>query len=103
MRASCGSRLTCQIAMLPALAQWPPIGSSAQNPLLRSVRSAAMTLQHFLLMVLICTIWGFNFVAAKVGVNEFPPLLFTGLRFSLLALVLIPFLKPAAGRMTDVL
>jgi O-acetylserine/cysteine efflux transporter len=62
-----------------------------------------MTLQHFLLMVLICTIWGFNFVAAKVGVNELPPLLFTGLRFLVLALILVPFLKPAAGRMSDVL
>jgi O-acetylserine/cysteine efflux transporter len=62
-----------------------------------------MTLQHFLLMVLICTIWGFNFVAAKVGVTELPPLLFTGLRFLLLALILIPFLKPAGGRMRDVL
>jgi O-acetylserine/cysteine efflux transporter len=62
-----------------------------------------MTLQHFLLMVLICTIWGFNFVAAKVGVGELPPLLFTGLRFGLLALILIPFLKPATGRMSDVL
>jgi len=62
-----------------------------------------MKLPHFLLLVGICTIWGFNFVAAKVGVNELPPLLFTGLRFLLLAAVLIPFLKPATGRMRDVL
>src|SRR5436190_1949236 len=62
-----------------------------------------MKLQHFLLLVLICVIWGFNFVAAKVGVIQLPPLLFTGLRFLLLAVVLIPFLKPAEGRMTDVL
>lgn len=62
-----------------------------------------MAPQHLLLMLLICTIWGFNFVAAKVGVNELPPLLFTGLRFAILSLVLIPFLKPAPGRMRDVL
>jgi O-acetylserine/cysteine efflux transporter len=54
-------------------------------------------------MLLICTIWGFNFVAAKVGVREIPPLLFTGLRFSILAIALLPFLKPARGRMRDVL
>ncbi len=62
-----------------------------------------MAPRHFLLMVLICVIWGFNFVAAKVGVGQMPPLLFTGLRFLILAVVLIPFLKPAPGRMRDVL
>jgi O-acetylserine/cysteine efflux transporter len=62
-----------------------------------------MAPQHLLLMLLICTIWGFNFVAAKVGVGQMPPLLFTGLRFLILAVVLIPFLKPAPGRMREVL
>lgn len=53
-------------------------------------------------MLLICIIWGFNFVVAKVGVREIPPLLFTALRFSILAIALLPFLKPARGRMRDV-
>ena len=61
-----------------------------------------MAPQHFLLLLLICTIWGFNFVAAKVGVGELPPLLFSGLRFAILLAVLIPFLKPAPGRMRDI-
>lgn len=58
---------------------------------------------HLLLMLLICTIWGLNFVAAKIGVGQIPPLLFSGLRFLILAAVLIAFLKPAPGRMRDVL
>jgi O-acetylserine/cysteine efflux transporter len=62
-----------------------------------------MALRHLLLMLLICTIWGFNFVAAKVGVGQLPPLLFTGLRFLILALILAPYLKIAPGRMGDVL
>ena len=62
-----------------------------------------MAPQHLLLMLLICTIWGFNFVAAKVGVGQMPPLLFVGLRFLVLALVLIPYLKLAPGRMRDVM
>ena len=49
-------------------------------------RSDAMAPRHLALMLLTCTIWGFNFVAAKVGVRELPPLLFTGLRFSILAI-----------------
>jgi O-acetylserine/cysteine efflux transporter len=62
-----------------------------------------MAPQHFLLMLLICVIWGFNFVAGKIGVGYMPPLLFTGLRFLILAACLIPFLKIAPGRMRDVL
>ena len=64
---------------------------------------SAMAPNHFLLLVFICTIWGFNFVAAKFGVGQMPPLLFTGLRFALLMVLLLPFLKPAPGRMRDVL
>ena len=62
-----------------------------------------MAPQHLALMLLICTIWGFNFVAAKVGVQEMPPLLFTGLRFLILMVVLLPCLRRARGRMADVL
>ena len=61
-----------------------------------------MAPRHLALMLLICIIWGFNFVAAKVGVREIPPLLFTALRFSILAIALLPFLKPARGRMREV-
>lgn len=61
-----------------------------------------MAPQHFLFLLLICTIWGFNFVAAKVGVGEMPPLLFVGLRFAIVFALLIPFLKVATGRMRDI-
>ena len=62
-----------------------------------------MAPQHLLLMLLICAVWGFNFVAAKVGVGQLPPLLFAGLRFLILTIVLLPYLRPAPGRMRDVL
>jgi O-acetylserine/cysteine efflux transporter len=58
---------------------------------------------HFLLLVAICAVWGFNFVASKVGVNQFPPLFFVGLRFGILLLCLMPFLRWAPGRMRDVI
>jgi O-acetylserine/cysteine efflux transporter len=61
-----------------------------------------MALHHFLFLILICTVWGFNFVAAKVGVGEMPPLLFVGLRFAIVFALLIPFLKVAPGRMRDI-
>jgi O-acetylserine/cysteine efflux transporter len=38
-------------------------------------------------------VWGYQFVAIKVGVMEFPPLFFLTLRFLAIALLLIPFVK----------
>jgi O-acetylserine/cysteine efflux transporter len=50
-------------------------------------------------LLLINLIWGFNLIASKVGVQHFPPVLFTALRFTVLALCLLPFLRWHAGRM----
>lgn len=41
-------------------------------------------------------IWGFQIVAIKTGVTEFPPLFFLTLRFLAIALVLIPFVRRPA-------
>ena len=49
--------------------------------------------------LLISAIWGFSFVASKVGLDHFPPLFFTALRFLLVAILLSPFLKIVKGRM----
>jgi|TARA_R110002124_G_scaffold217817_3_gene383477 O-acetylserine/cysteine efflux transporter len=49
--------------------------------------------------LMISAIWGFSFVASKVGLDHFPPLFFTALRFSLVAILLSPFLKIVKGRM----
>jgi O-acetylserine/cysteine efflux transporter len=43
--------------------------------------------------VLLPLLWGYQFVAIKVGVVEFPPLFFLGLRFLAIALLLIPFVS----------
>jgi O-acetylserine/cysteine efflux transporter len=37
--------------------------------------------RHAALAVLVAAIWGVNFVAIKIGLQDFPPLLFSGLRF----------------------
>ncbi|WP_298726949.1 DMT family transporter [uncultured Ferrovibrio sp.] len=54
-------------------------------------------------MLLICAIWGYNFVASKIAVSQFPPVFFTGLRFLGLALLMIPWLKWQKGQMKLVL
>ncbi len=48
-----------------------------------------MPLRHALLALLVTLIWGVNFVVIKVGLEDFPPLLFCALRFALAALPLL--------------
>ncbi|MEN0106581.1 MAG: EamA family transporter [Pseudomonas sp.] len=48
-----------------------------------------MPLRHALLALLVTLIWGVNFVVIKVGLQDFPPLLFCALRFALAALPLL--------------
>ena len=45
------------------------------------------------LAVLVAGIWGFNFVAAKAGVTQLPPLFLLAIRFALAALILVPLVR----------
>jgi O-acetylserine/cysteine efflux transporter len=44
-----------------------------------------MPIRHLLLAVAVAIVWGINFVIIDVGLESFPPLLFAGLRFTLVA------------------
>jgi O-acetylserine/cysteine efflux transporter len=48
-----------------------------------------MAPRHIALAVLVAALWGFNFVAIKVGLDDVPPLLLSALRYALAALVLV--------------
>ena len=54
-------------------------------------------------LVVINLIWGLNLVASKLGVAHFPPVLFTALRFTLLGVLVLPFLRWHPGRMQRLL
>jgi len=54
---------------------------------------------HLALVLLVNAVWGFSFIVAKVGVGEIPPILFAGLRFMFLAVLLAPLLRWHAGQM----
>lgn len=58
---------------------------------------------HIALLLLICAIWGYNFVASKIAVGQFPPVFFTGMRFLGLGLLMVPWLKWQKGQMHLVL
>jgi O-acetylserine/cysteine efflux transporter len=48
-------------------------------------------------------IWGLNLIASKIGVAQLPPVFFTALRFTAIALLLIPFLRMHRGQMKNLL
>lgn len=62
-----------------------------------------MKMGDLLLALLANTAWAFNFIAGKVGVTHFQPFLFSSLRFTILLLMLLPFLRWIPDRMGRVL
>jgi O-acetylserine/cysteine efflux transporter len=48
---------------------------------------------HIALLVFVAALWGFNFVVIRIGLDNFPPLLFSALRFLLAAVPLVFFIK----------
>jgi O-acetylserine/cysteine efflux transporter len=66
------------------------------EPSLEAVRqreAGSMGLIDIALLVLVAAVWGFNFVVIKIGIANFPPILFSALRFLFAALPLV-FLLP---------
>jgi len=52
-----------------------------------------MRFLDILLALLAMLLWGLNFAVAKLALAEFPPILLTALRFTLVAVVLLPFCR----------
>ena len=80
-------------------------------PMIVSVKSAAWREQRhspamrpldITAAAAVIVIWGTNFVVAKIGLAQFPPLLMTALRFSVAALMLAPFLKPLGRSKSEI-
>ena len=56
--------------------------------------------RDLVLLLGITLVWGFNVIVSKVGVSEIPPLLFTFLRFAIVAIALAPTLRIHRGQMS---
>ena len=59
----------------------------------------AVRQRDLVLLIGITFIWGVNLITSKVGVNEIPPILFTFLRFAIVAIILVPILRIHPGQM----
>ena len=55
-----------------------------------------MTPRHTLLALLVVVIWGVNFVAIDLGLARVPPLVFLAIRFVLVAVPAVFFIRPPA-------
>ncbi|MDE8349850.1 MAG: EamA family transporter [Acidocella sp.] len=62
------------------------------------MQHTTLSLRHGLLALAVVAVWGSNFVVIRLGLDQFPPFLFAGLRFSLAALPGVFFLpRPAVS------
>jgi O-acetylserine/cysteine efflux transporter len=55
--------------------------------------------RHLAALLGITLIWGLNLIVSKVGLSSVPPMLFTAMRFAILAAVTWPFLRVVPGQM----
>ena len=55
------------------------------------------------ILVFLNVIWGFNYVASKIGVHEIPPVFFTALRFVVVGVFVARFLRLHPGEMSRIL
>lgn len=55
--------------------------------------------RHIVRLMLINAVWGFNLVAIKLGVDRFPPVFAGFLRFLVVGLVVLPWLRIRRGEM----
>jgi O-acetylserine/cysteine efflux transporter len=67
-----------------------------------TVTMAGMPLGPALLASLTATIWGINFVVIDEGLGSVPPLTFAAIRFTLVALPAVFFVRRPAARFVDV-
>jgi O-acetylserine/cysteine efflux transporter len=73
----------------------PPPAQNAPPP-----RAHAISPGDLALLLGINLIWGVNLVISKIGLAQFPSILFTLLRFFILAVVLVPWLRVRRGQMS---
>jgi O-acetylserine/cysteine efflux transporter len=52
-----------------------------------------MLAHHILMAITVAALWGFNFIAVKIGLNEMPPFLYCSARFVVSCLPFIFFIK----------
>lgn len=71
-----------------------PLGNHEESPLFPASLVAAMTPAHLAAAVLMVTIWGFNFIVIRWGLNSVSPYTLNLLRFVFAAFPALLFVRP---------
>lgn len=58
---------------------------------------------HLAMFVGVMIVWGLNFVVAKIGLEQAPPMFLVAMRFGLVALVMVPFVARPSGHWREVI
>ena len=61
-----------------------------------------MKAQDLLIVLLIMAIWGFNFAVSKIALEQIPPIFMIGLRFALVAALLLPISRIPTQHMKEI-
>lgn len=62
-----------------------------------------MNARELIVLIAMCTVWGFHFVVIKTAVGMVPPMFYAAVRMALVAAVLLPWLRWRSGKMKVVL
>lgn len=69
----------------------------------RADQPSTLEAKHLAFLILINLIWGLNLIASKIGVEHFPPMFFTALRFLSVLVLTIPIAKIHRGQMRNLI
>ncbi|WP_366657110.1 EamA family transporter [Fodinicurvata sp. EGI_FJ10296] len=61
-----------------------------------------MKARDLLIVLLIMAVWGFNFAVSKVALEQIPPIFMIGLRFAVVAALLLPITRIPTEHMKDI-
>ncbi len=61
-----------------------------------------MPIKHLILALIVSLVWGVNFVVMKIGLLQLDPFLFISLRFIIVLIMLLPWLRLVKGHMLQV-
>jgi len=55
--------------------------------------------RELIVLLAMCTVWGFHFIVIKLAVAEIPPIFYAAIRMTLVAVIMAAFLRWRAGQM----
>ncbi len=58
-----------------------------------------MGARELIVLLAMCTVWGFHFIVVKLAVAEIPPIFYAAIRMTLVAVIMAAFLRWRAGQM----